>query len=100
MHGMESVSESERSSWVRVRDIARKTTHVLPAEREMLRVPYDLARPTGPVEVKGEFATYRHGDEETRGRVARARLADAQPGETVLLRLAESSAEPEWWGCE
>jgi len=66
----------------------------------MLRVPYDLARPTGPVIVEGDHAIYRHGDEETVGRVAPAKLADAEPGETVLLKLADASDAPQWWVCE
>ena len=86
--------------WVIVRDVVRKSRHVVPGTRAMLRVPYDLLRPQGPVLYRDEMITYSKGGETCLGRTAPAPLADARPGERVLLRLPPAQDEREWWLCE
>lgn len=84
---------------VRVRDVVRNTTHRLPRECSMLRVPYELFRPTGVVRVHDGLATYSARGDVGTGRVAAGALSDAQPGERVLVQLPPS-IEGEWWLCE
>ncbi len=92
-------SMKTNTSVVKVRDIARGDVHEVPRGLSMLRVPYDFFHPTGAVRVEDGLATYVVGSEVSTGRVAPAALADAQPGERVLLQLP-SSADGDWWLCE
>jgi hypothetical protein len=67
----------------------------------MLRVPYDLFKPDGPVTLRDGLITYLEGGESKTGSTAESSLADAHPGERVLLRLQDGvSQSDEWWLCQ
>ena len=66
----------------------------------MLRVPYDLFRPEGPARYEGEMIEYLQAGEVRLGRTAPAPVANAHPGERVLLRLPPTEHDNEWWLCE
>ena len=85
---------------VSVRDLARKVRHDLSGDEPMLRVPYDLLTPEGPVRYANRMITYLQGGKERLGRAAPAPLADARPGERVLIRLSPRDAGDDWWLCE
>jgi hypothetical protein len=85
---------------VLVRDLVRNAHHELPGDKPMLRVPYDLFRAEGPARYDGEMIRYLQAGEERLGRTAPAPLADARPGERVLLRLPPTENGNEWWLCE
>lgn len=78
----------------------RSDVHDLSGSSEMLRVPYDLFNPAGPIELAGGIAKYEENGQSRTGRTARAQLADASPGERVLIKLAPGDAGREWWLCE
>jgi hypothetical protein len=90
--------------YTKVRDVVRDTLYLFPPDRSIFRVPYDMFRPTGPVRVEGDAVHYqeRQDDEVRTGRISKAQLRDAEPGEHVLLQLpsAASVPESEWWLCE
>ncbi len=90
---------ADNTECVHVRDVVRNATHRLPRECAMLRVPYELFRPSGVVRVHDGVATYTSRGEVATGRVAPGALSDAQPGERVLVQLPPS-IEGEWWLCE
>lgn len=83
-----------------VRDLVRNARHELPGNKPMLRVPYDLFQAEGPAEYGEEMIKYQQGGEVRLGRTAPAPLADAHPGERVLLRLPPSEDDNQWWLCE
>jgi hypothetical protein len=88
---------------VTVRDVVRHRRYDLSGGERMLRVPYDLLNPVGPVRYEGELITYLQDGELRNGDAAEHALADAHPGERVLLRLPEGARPPnasEWWLCE
>ena len=88
---------------VTVRDVVRHRRYDLPTNERMLRVPYDLLSPIGPVRYEGDLITYLQDGELRNGAVAEGTLVDAQPGEFVLLRLPEDTRPApahEWWLCE
>jgi hypothetical protein len=89
---------------VTVRDVVRRRRHDLSGGERMLRVPYDLLSPVGPVRCEGDLITYLQFGELRNGQVSEGELRDAHAGERVLLRLPEESgAVPEadeWWLCE
>lgn len=89
-----------RPANVLVRDVVRHARYQLSGIERMLRVPYDLLNPVGPVQLHDGLITYLQGGELRNGRVAEAELADARPGERVLLRLPPTQNEEEWWLCE
>jgi hypothetical protein len=83
-----------------VRDIVRGGVHRLDGREPMLRVPFDLYSPDGAVELVDGFAHYTEKSEPRIGSVAGESLADAKPGERVLLRIPPCSSDREWWLCE
>jgi hypothetical protein len=85
---------------IRVRDIARSRIHDLGPREPMLRGPYDLFDPHGPVHRHGELVDWIQSGVVWIARVAPADLGEAQPGERVLLRLPPLASEDEWWLCE
>jgi hypothetical protein len=88
---------------ITVRDVVRHRDHDLPGGEHMLRVPYDLFHPIGPVRFERGFITYLQDGELRNGQVAEAELSDAHPGERVLLRLPDERGiidANEWWLCE
>lgn len=85
---------------IRVRDIARSRIHDLGPREPMLRGPYDLFDPHGPVHRHGELVDWMQSGVVWIARVAPAPLGDAHPGERVLLRLEPLASEDEWWLCE
>ena len=84
---------------VEVRDVVHDAKHLLSPKSAVLRVPYELFNPVGAVRVENGLATYEQGDKVANGRVVSALLADANPGERVLLQLP-SAPDGEWWLCE
>ena len=89
-----------RTSSILVRDVVRHGRYRLAGDERMLRVPYDLLSPVGPVQLRDELITYLQDGELRNGRTAEAQLRDARPGERVLIRLPPTSREDEWWLCE
>jgi len=90
-----------RTRTVSVRDVVRDTHHELPASARMLRVPYDLFDPAGPVKLRDGLITYLEGGQSKTGSTAESTLADAHPGERVLLRFQDGTSESdEWWLCQ
>jgi len=88
-------------SMIHVRDVARHIHHELPPDARMLRVPYDLFNPVGPVKLRDGLITYVEGGQSKTGRTAESTLADAHPGERVLLRFQDGATESdEWWLCQ
>lgn len=84
-----------------VRDIVRHRLHELSPVERMLRVPYDLFNPAGPVLLHDGLITYVQGGQPRTGRTAESKLADSHPGERVLVRFADEEARgDEWWLCE
>jgi hypothetical protein len=90
-----------QSGAVLVRDVVRQRLHELPPSERMLRVPYDLFNPVGPVRLEDGLILYMQGGQIHTGRFAESTLGDAHPAERVLLRLQDEAAEGhQWWLCE
>jgi hypothetical protein len=89
-----------RARTIKIMDIVRRTTLELGPGETMLRVPYDLFNPPGPVQVKDDLISYVQSGEVRTGRAVQAKLGDARPGERVLLRLEPCETPHEWWLCE
>jgi hypothetical protein len=90
---------------IRVRDVVCAQVFEVGPDERVLRVPYDLFRPDGPVRVRRELAEWLEGGVVKTGRVAATRLAETTPGERVLFRRMSSisqgdSSDDEWWLCE
>jgi hypothetical protein len=95
-----AVSSRIQAVSVVVRDLTRNARHELPGHKPMLRVPYDLVQPEGPAEYGEGMIKYLQGGEVRLGRTAPAPLADAHPGERILLRLPPCKNYKQWWLCE
>jgi hypothetical protein len=90
-----------RPQLILVCDVVRHTLHEVASGERMLRVPYDLFNPVGPVVLRGDSITYLQGIEMRTGRTSESQLSDAHAGERVLLRLDPVDPEnDEWWLCE
>jgi hypothetical protein len=88
-------------SMISVRDVARHIHHEMAPGERMLRVPYDLFNPVGPVTLRDGLITYLQAGESHTGSTAEATLADGHPGERVLLRFQDGTSESdEWWLCQ
>jgi len=97
---VEATPESEVEAVITLRDVVRGTVHRVLGREPMLRVPYDLYAPDGPVEFRGGTIHYTARGQVLEGAVALAALSDAKPGERVLVRVPPRSTETEWWLCE
>jgi hypothetical protein len=101
----ERVTVRDVAPLVTVRDVVRHRRYDLSGGERMLRVPYDLLSPVGPVRCEGGLITYLQFGELRNGQVSEGELRDASAGERVLLRLPadDGGAAPdadEWWLCE
>ncbi len=85
---------------IRVRDIVRAGVYELGPDQPVLRGPYELFNPVGPVRQRGALVDYLQGDVIRSARVAPAMLGECHPGERVLVRLDPRAVEDEWWLCE
>jgi hypothetical protein len=86
---------------ISVRDVVRDNHHELPSGVRMLRVPYDLFNPVGPVKLQDGLITYLEGGVSKTGRTAESTLADAHPGERVLLHFQDAASQSDdWWLCQ
>lgn len=90
---------------IRVRDVVCAQVFEAGPDERVLRVPYDLFRPDGPVRVRRELAEWLEGGVIKTGRVAATRLAETTPGERVLFRRTsnvpqDDSSDGAWWLCE
>ena len=85
---------------VKVRDVVRHGVYQLAGGEPIFRVPYDVFKPLGPVQLRGDMIHYLEAGESRSGRTAPGTLGDAHPGERVIIQLPASKAEHEWWLCE
>jgi hypothetical protein len=85
---------------IRVRDVVRGGVYEFGPDEPVLRGPYELLNPIGPIRQRGSLVDYLQGNVIRSGRAAPTTLGDCHPGERVLLRLAPLTAEDEWWLCE
>jgi hypothetical protein len=86
---------------IRVRDVARHGLYDLGPDVPILRGPYELFDPIGPVRRRGTLVDYLQGDVIRSARVAPAPLGDTHPGERVLVQLpATTPSADDWWLCE
>ncbi len=92
---------------IRVRDVKRTRVHEFGPEVLVLRGPYDLFHPDGPVHRHGGLVEWTDGGIPKSGRVVSASMGEVHPGERVLVQLdaappkeAPESGREEWWLCE
>lgn len=85
---------------IRVLDVARKEIHDLGPDEPILRGPYELFHPEGPVHRRGSMIEWSQAKEPRSARVVPVTLGETHPGERVLVRLAPYDAEDDWWLCE
>jgi hypothetical protein len=85
---------------IRVRDVARHEVYDCTPDEAVLRGPYELFQPKGPVRLRPDgLVEWEEGLGTRSARVAGAVLGDTHPGERVLIRLPPRVSE-EWWLCE
>ncbi len=85
---------------IRVRDVVRGALYDFGADRPMMRVPYDVFLPVGPVHRREALVDWVEANVIRSARVAEGLLGDAHPGERVLLRLPPGASDDEWWLCD
>ena len=85
---------------VKVRDVVRHHVYQLSGSEPMLRVPYDLFNPVGPVQLRGDLIQYLQAGEVRTGNTAPGTLRESHPGERVLVQPPSPKGESEWWLCE
>jgi hypothetical protein len=85
---------------IRVRDIARHGVYELGPDEPILRGPYELFNPVGPVRQRGALVDWAQAGVIRSARVVPALLGESHPGERVLLRLPPRRAPEDWWLCE
>jgi len=85
---------------VRVHDVARKKIHDLRPDEPVLRGPYELFHPEGPVRRRDSLIEWVQGKESRSARIVPATLGETHPGERVLVRLDPRDPEDHWWLCE
>jgi hypothetical protein len=85
---------------IRVRDVVREGVYDFGPDEPVLRGPYELFNPVGPVRQRGALVDYLQGNVIRSARVAPTTLGECRPGERVLMRLAPLTTEDEWWLCE
>jgi hypothetical protein len=89
---------------IHVRDIARSRTLEFGPDVPVLRGPYELFKPDGPVRRHGETVEWKDAGTPKFGRVVQAAMKDVHPGERVLVCISpppgSDSQECDWWLCE
>jgi hypothetical protein len=85
---------------IRVRDVARNGVYDLGPDEPILRGPYELFDPIGPVRERGVLVDWLQAGVIRSARTAPSTLGDTQPGERVLVHLPPRTDEAEWWLCE
>jgi hypothetical protein len=85
---------------IRVRDVAREGVYDLGPDESILRGPYDLFHPIGPVRRRGALIDWLEAGVIRSARAAAATLGETQPGERILVRLQPRASDDEWWLCE
>jgi hypothetical protein len=85
---------------IRVRDVVRDGVYDFGPDEPVLRGPYELFNPVGPVRQRGALVDFLQGNVIQSARVAPTTLGECHPGERVLMRLVPLTAEDEWWLCE
>jgi hypothetical protein len=100
LHTSKQRTTTPRTRTIKVKDVVRHATYELGPDETMLRVPYDLFDPPGPIQYNDDLITYVQSGEVRTGRAAAAQLGDARPGERVLLRIPPCETPREWWLCE
>ena len=86
---------------VRVRDVARGQVYDCNPDEPILRGPYDLFRPDGPVQIMQDgLVKWWHAGAEQRARVVPGTLRDALAGQRVLMKLPATLEAEVWWVCE
>lgn len=85
---------------IRVRDVVREGVYDFGPDEHVLRGPYELFNPIGPVRQRGALVDYLQGNVIRSARVVSTTLGECHPGERVLMRLAPHTVEDEWWLCE
>ncbi|HTQ45310.1 MAG TPA: hypothetical protein VMI75_21275 [Polyangiaceae bacterium] len=85
---------------IRVRDVVREGVYDFGPDEPVLRGPYELFNPVGPVRQRGALVDFLQGNVIQSARVAPTTLGECHPGERVLMRLVPLTAEDEWWLCE
>lgn len=89
---------------IHVRDVARSHTHTFGPEVPVLRGPYDLFKPDGPVRRHGATVEWKDAGTPKVGRVVAAVMGEVHPGERVLVCLSPPTGadaeECDWWLCE
>ncbi len=97
---VEAKAKNDDEAVFTLRDIVRGGVYQVFGREPMLRVPYDLYSPEGAVEFRGGIIHYREHGKALQGAVALSSLAEAKPGERVLVRVPPRSSDTEWWLCE
>jgi hypothetical protein len=85
---------------VQLRDVVRGSSYELGGRQRALRVSYDMFHPKGAVHIHEGHVEWAEGADARRARFTEVPLGACQPGERVLLRLAPSTRENEWWLCD
>ena len=85
---------------IRVHDVARNKIHDLGPDEPVLRGPYELFHPEGPVHRRDALIEWVQGKQPRSARIVPATLGETHPGERVLVRLDPQDPEDDWWLCE
>lgn len=82
---------------IRVRDVEHRAVYDLGPDEPILRGPYELFNPHGPVVQHGGEIDYVQGGTLRTGRAVPSKLGDAHPGERVLVRIAPQTLDQDEW---
>jgi hypothetical protein len=85
---------------IRVRDVARDGVYELGPDEPILRGPYELFNPIGPVRRRGALVDWVQAGVIRSARTVPAVLGETHPGERVLVRLEGRASPEDWWLCE
>jgi hypothetical protein len=99
-HTTQAAERTPDARVIRVRDVARAGVYDLGPQEPILRGPYELFQPFGAVRRRGSLVDWAEGTTIRSARAAPAMLAEAHPGERVLVRLPPLDRADEWWLCE
>jgi len=85
---------------IRVRDVVRDGVYDLGPDEPILRGPYELFNPSGPVRRRGSLIDWLQGGVVRSARAVAAELGAVHAGERVLVRLPPTAHADEWWLCD
>jgi hypothetical protein len=85
---------------IHIVDVVRRGAYDLGPEVTVLRVPYDMFQPKGPVRRNGDEIEWLEGKALRSARFVDSTLGECHPGERVLARLPPYAPADEWWLCE